>query len=80
MVLTTQVLRYVNVLTQPGQALSAFAKIALTLTMPMVLVVLPFAIILGSSNTLNRMSNDSELAVLEAAGAGRKILVKPGMA
>lgn len=80
MVLTTQVLRYVNVLTQPGQALSAFAKIALTLTMPMVLVVLPFALILGSSNTLNRMSNDSELAVLEAAGAGRKILVKPVMA
>lgn len=76
-VLTTQVLTYVNILTQPGQALAAFMKLALTLTPGMIMVVLPFALILGTSNTLNRMNNDSELAVLEAAGAGRVFIVKP---
>ncbi len=76
-VLTTQVLLYVNVLTQSGQALGSFLKLALTLTPGMILIVLPFALILGTSNTLNRMNNDSELAVLEAAGAGRKFIIKP---
>lgn len=76
-VLTTQVLLYVNVLTQSGQALSSFMKLALTLTPGMMLIVMPFALILGASNTLNRMNNDSELAVMEAAGAGRKFIIKP---
>lgn len=76
-VLTTQVLLFVNVLTQSGQALSAFLNLALTLTPGMILIVMPFALILGASNTLNRMNNDSELAVMEAAGAGRKFIIKP---
>lgn len=76
-VLTTQVLLYVNVLTQSGQALSSFLKLALTLTPGMMLIVMPFALILGASNTLNRMNNDSELAVMESAGAGRKFIIKP---
>ena len=79
MVLITQVLLYVNVLTQSGQALSAFVKLALTLTPGMIMTVIPFALILGVSNTLNRMNNDSELAVMEAAGAGRKFITKPVM-
>ena len=79
-VLTTQVLLFVNVLTQSGQALSAFMKLALTLTPGMIMVVIPFALILGISNTLNRMNNDSELAVLESAGAGRAYMVKPILA
>ena len=78
-VLTTQVLLFVNVLTQSGQALTAFLKLALTLTPGMIMIVMPFALILGISNTLNRMNNDSELAVLEAAGAGRAFIVKPIM-
>ena len=76
-VLTTQVLLFVNILTQSGQALGSFLMLALTLTPGMILIVLPFALILGTSNTLNRMNNDSELAVLEAAGAGRKFIIKP---
>ncbi len=76
-VLITQVLLFVNVLTQSGQALSAFLKLAFTLTPGMIMIVMPFALILGASNTLNRMNNDSELAVMEAAGAGRKFIIKP---
>lgn len=76
-VLTTQVLLYVNVLTQSGQALGSFARLALTLTPGMILIVMPFALILGTSNTLNRMNNDSELAVMESAGAGRAFIIRP---
>lgn len=76
-VLTTQVLLYVNVLTQSGQALGSFVRLALTLTPGMILIVMPFALILGTSNTLNRMNNDSELAVMESAGAGRTFIIKP---
>lgn len=76
-IMTTQLLLHVNVLTQSGQALTAFLKLALTLIPGMTLIALPFALILGTSNTLNRMNNDSELAVLEASGAGRAFVVKP---
>lgn len=76
-VLTTQSLLYINILTQSGQSLLTFLKLALTLVPAMVMIVMPFALLLGAANTLNRMNGDSELSVLEAAGAGKKILVRP---
>ncbi len=76
-VLTTQALLYINILTQSGQSLLTFLKLALTLVPGMILIVLPFALLLGASATLNRMNSDSELAVLEAAGAGKAVLLRP---
>src|SRR5690606_4700763 len=78
-VLTTQALLYINILTQSGQSLLTFLVLALTLVPAMVMIVMPFALLLGAASTLNRMNGDSELAVLEAAGAGRMILVRPVM-
>src|SRR5690606_23938112 len=46
----------------------------------MVMIVMPFALLLGAASTLNRMNSDSELAVLEAAGAGNMVLIRPIMA
>src|SRR5690606_11751418 len=79
-VLTTQALLYINILTQSGQSLLTFLTLALTLVPSMIMIVAPFALLLGAASTLNRMSGDSELAVLEAAGAGKSILVRPIMA
>lgn len=77
MVLVTQVLLYVNVLTASGQALMTFFALAATLIPPMTNLVLPFALYIGASQTLNGMNSDSELAVIEAAGGSRLIQTKP---
>jgi lipopolysaccharide export system permease protein len=77
MVLVTQVLLYVNVLTASGQALITFFALAGTLVPPMTNLVLPFALYIGASQTLNGMNSDSELAVIEAAGGSRSIQTKP---
>src|SRR5690606_37356356 len=76
-VLTTQSLIYLNIVTQSGQSLATFLRLAFTLVPTMLLVVTPFALLLGATSTLNRLNGDSELAVLEAAGAGKGILLKP---
>jgi lipopolysaccharide export system permease protein len=77
MVLVTQVLLYVNLLTTSGQALITFFTLAATLIPPMTNLVLPFALYIGASQTLNGMNSDSELAVIEAAGGPRSIQTKP---
>jgi lipopolysaccharide export system permease protein len=77
MVLVTQVLLYVNLLTASGQALLSFFALAATLVPPMTNLVLPFALHIGASQTLNGMNSDSELAVIEAAGAPRSIQTRP---
>ena len=77
MVLVTQVLLYVNLLTASGQALLSFFALAATLVPPMTNLVLPFALHIGASQTLNGMNSDSELAVIEAAGGPRSIQTRP---
>lgn len=77
MVLVTQVLLYVNVLTASGQALITFFALAATLIPPMTNLVMPFALYIGASQTLNGMNSDSELAVIEAAGGSRLVQAKP---
>jgi len=77
MVLVTQVLLYVNLLTASGQALISFFTLAATLIPPMTNLVMPFALYIGASQTLNGMNSDSELAVIEAAGGSLSIQSKP---
>jgi lipopolysaccharide export system permease protein len=77
MVLITQVLIYVNLLTASGQALVTFFTLAATLIPPMLNLVMPFALYIGATQTLNGMNSDSELAVIEAAGGSRSIQTKP---
>jgi lipopolysaccharide export system permease protein len=77
MVLVTQVLLYVNLLTASGQALLSFLALAGTLVPPMTNLVLPFALYIGASQTFNGMNSDSELAVIEASGASLSVQTKP---
>ncbi len=68
-VLITQILDRVNLLTSSGQALVTFAKLALMLVPSVATVTLPFAMLVGVVQVMSRMNSDSELAVLESAGA-----------
>jgi lipopolysaccharide export system permease protein len=76
---TTQVLQRINLVTDSGQSIGSFAKLA-TLILPTIIpVVLPFALVIGITQSLTAMNNDSELTVIEAAGADRSIIIRPIM-
>ncbi len=74
---TTQVLGRINLVTDSGQSVGSFMKLA-TLILPTIIpAVLPFALVIGITQTLSAMNNDSELAVIDAAGAPRTIINRP---
>lgn len=80
LVLTTQVLIRVNVLTTTGQAFGAFAMLAATLIPSVVPIVAAFALLIGVSQVLSSMNSDSELVVVEAAGVPPTTVLKPVLA
>lgn len=76
---TTQVLQRINLVTDSGQSIGSFAKLA-TLILPTIIpVVLPFALVIGITQTLTAMNSDSELTVIEAAGGNRSLIIRPIM-
>lgn len=73
----TQVLGRIDLVTDSGQSIMSFITLA-TLILPTVIpTVLPFAVVLGTAQTLTSMNNDSELAVIDAGGAARSVVYKP---
>ncbi|OCW55821.1 LptF/LptG family permease [Hoeflea olei] len=79
LVMTTQVLIRVDVLTTTGQALGAFMMLAATLIPSVLAIVTPFAVLIGVSQVLSGMNADSELVVVEAAGVTPATVLKPVM-
>lgn len=77
LVMTTQVVVRVNVLTTTGQAFGAFALLAATLIPSVLSIVAPFALLIGVSQVLSSMNSDSELVVVEAAGVPPATVLKP---
>ncbi|SOC39756.1 lipopolysaccharide export system permease protein [Rhizobium subbaraonis] len=74
---TTQALTNVNLVTDSGQSMLAFLKLA-TLILPSVIpIILPFAFVIGVAQTLTAMNADSELTVLNAAGSSRMMIIRP---
>lgn len=74
---TTQALTNVNLVTDSGQSVFAFLKLA-TLILPSVVpIILPFALVIGVTQTLSTMNTDSELTVLNAAGSSRMTIIRP---
>ncbi|MGB3502145.1 MAG: LptF/LptG family permease [Mesorhizobium sp.] len=67
-VLITQILVRVNLLTTSGQSLATVGWLALMLIPSMVVVTLPLALLIGALQVLSQMNSDSELAVLEGTG------------
>jgi lipopolysaccharide export system permease protein len=75
----TQALGSINLVTDSGQSIFAFLKLA-TLILPSVVpIILPFALVIGVSQTLTVMNSDSELTVLNSAGASRVTIIRPVM-
>ncbi|WLR93813.1 LPS export ABC transporter permease LptF [Shinella zoogloeoides] len=75
----TQALSSINLVTDSGQSIFAFLKLA-TLILPSVIpIILPFALVIGVSQTLTVMNADSELTVLNSAGSSRTTIIRPIM-
>lgn len=74
---TIQVLGRINLVTDSGQSIGSFMKLATLILPTIVPIVLPFAAVIGIAQTLTAMNNDSELAVIDAAAAPRGTLLKP---
>ncbi|MDR3496420.1 MAG: LptF/LptG family permease [Ancalomicrobiaceae bacterium] len=76
----TQALRDMNLVTARGQTILVFLELTL-LALPFLLVVIaPFAVVIGGVFTLNGLNADSELVVISAAGGSRMRVAKPVMA
>ncbi|MDR6815078.1 lipopolysaccharide export system permease protein [Neorhizobium sp. 2083] len=74
---TIQVLGRINLVTDTGQSMGSFATLATFILPTIIPVVLPFALVIGITQTLTAMNNDSELPVIDAAGASRNIIYRP---
>jgi lipopolysaccharide export system permease protein len=75
----TQVLGRINLVTDSGQSIGSFAALATYLLPSLIPIVMPFAVTIAVTQTLQTMNADSELAVIDAAGARRSVLYKPAL-
>jgi len=76
---TTQVLNRIDFVSGGGQSAAAFFTIAALLLVPVIPIVLPFAVGIAVSQTLATMNQDSELVVIGAAGSPRTTVIRPLM-
>lgn len=76
-VLMTQLLQRLNILTQSSDAILSFLSIAVKLVPQMAMIVLPFALLIAVARTLSAMNLDSEMAVIESAGGSPWTIAKP---
>jgi lipopolysaccharide export system permease protein len=74
---TTQVLGRINLVTDSGQSIGSFVLLATYVLPTIIPVVLPFALIIGVTQTLQTMNNDSESAVIDSAGTPRSFIYRP---
>jgi lipopolysaccharide export system permease protein len=79
LVMITQVLIFLNVVTNSSEALLTLVKLVAGLVPSLASIVLPFALLIAVGHTFNRMHTDSEIIVLEAAGAPRTLQIRPVM-
>jgi lipopolysaccharide export system permease protein len=76
---TVQALAKINLVTDTGQSIGTFLKLASLLLPTVIPIVLPFAVLIGITQTLTTMNTDSELAVIAASGARRSVIYRPGI-
>ncbi len=73
----TQALRQFDLVTVRGQSLLTFLHASSLLLPIMLMIVMPVALILAVTYTLNSLNSDSELAIINASGARQRIVLKP---
>ncbi|MER8379801.1 MULTISPECIES: LPS export ABC transporter permease LptF [unclassified Mesorhizobium] len=76
---TTQVLARIDLVTDSGQSALTFFEVAALIVPSIVPIVVPFALVVAVAQILSVMNSDSELAVINAAGASRWTIVRPIM-
>ena len=76
---TVQALAKINFVTDTGQSIGTFLKLASLLLPTVIPIVLPFAVLIGITQTLTTMNTDSELAVIAASGARRSVIYRPAI-
>ncbi len=64
----TQALRDVDLMTNQGQGILVFVGITSLIIPLLILVIAPIALVIAVAHTLNKMSTDSEIIVMNAAG------------
>ena len=79
-VIVTQLLSRLKLLIATSETFLTFLKLGLFWLPKMSFLVMPFALWIGVTRILNTMNSDSELVVLEAAGASRRKVFKPVIA
>src|SRR5499433_3375873 len=71
----TQALRDIDIMTNQGQSILVFVGITGLIIPLLVLVIAPIALLIAVAHVLNKMSNDSEIIVMNAAGMSPWIFV-----
>ncbi len=64
----TQALRDIDLMTSQGQTILVFVGITGLIVPLLVLVIAPIALLIATAHTLNKLSTDSEIIVMNAAG------------
>lgn len=72
----TQALRDIDIMTSQGQTILVFIGITGLIIPLLVLVIAPIALLIAAAHVLNKMSNDSEIIVMNAAGMSPWILFR----
>ena len=75
----TQALRGIDLMTSQGQTILVFIGITGLIIPLLVLVIAPIALLIAVAHTLNKMSTDSEIIVMNAAGMSPWILFRAFM-
>ncbi|MFN3657944.1 MAG: LPS export ABC transporter permease LptF [Pseudolabrys sp.] len=76
----TQALRDFDLMTNQGQTILVFIGITGLIIPLLVLVIAPIALLIAAAHTLNKMSTDSEIIVMNSAGMSPWILFRAFMA
>src|SRR5437667_12846277 len=76
----TQALRNIDLMTSQGQTVLVFIGITSLIIPLLVLVIAPLALVVAVAHVLNRLGNDSEIIVMNAAGMSPWRLFRPFLA
>src|ERR1700733_14869123 len=73
----TQAMREFDLITSQRQTLLVFVGITGRIIPPLVMMMTPIALVMASAHVINKLSSDSEIIVMNAAGISPWILLRP---
>jgi lipopolysaccharide export system permease protein len=74
---STQALRDIDLMTNQGQTVLVFVGITALIIPQLVLIIAPIALMIAIAHSLNKLANDSEIIVMNAAGMSPWRLFRP---